>query len=519
MVYLMRKKFLQGVLTLGMAAAICFGASAVRADAAVDMNKIKVDGAKQTMTISGLTTTDSEFLVGFATKGQKSGKTVFKVASWDVYTPVSNTVTVDLSNLNSTKDNYVELKYQNGDIAIVKIPAAAKKCIATYDPISDTLEVKAGASKAAATAAAKFEYRTAVGSWSSAQDLASGKKADVGFELYQPQGATLYVRVPGTYTDGGDAIAKNDELKDVYEADNLTDKIAETYQSVSLPTKEAKLKIAKQAKSPKVAVNYAKGEVTIPAKTEYRVYGSAATSKFIQDGESVKYVSNGSKASKKVSDLLKDGSTTYEKGFIEVRTAANTTKKKAASKWAHIDMIAPAKIIDAELAAIAETPAKETAGFVNSINDKGTTVEDKAATTGNVVTKADGGTLKYGGHGIKYAQITNGKTDATKEVFVTAKYGTVDAKKECGQVILENKGEKTYQVVVKESKTATVSDSDKASTLKPNGTLTLKNLKTNQWVFIREAGVQKTKEWVGEYKVMGVVDIPLTKVYEKPADE
>lgn len=427
---------------------------------------------------------------------------------------------MDLSNLNSAKDNYVELKYQSGDIAIIKIPAAAKTCVATYDAASDTLEVKAGASKAAATAAGKYEYRTAVGNWKTGGTLTSGKIEDVGFDMYQPQGATLYVRaLPATeYTSGGDVITANSDLTDVYEADDLTDegKIATTYKSVSLPTKEAKLKIAKQAKSPKVGVDYTKGEVTIPAKTEYRVYGDGDGGGFIQDGSTTKFVANSSKASKKVSDLLKGSSKTYEKGFIEVRTVANTTKKKAASKWTHVDIVAPAKIADSKLAAPAED-TKEKAGYVNSIVEDATTAKDKAQTS--TVTKANGGTLKYGGHGIRYAEITNGETDAAKKaVLVTAKYGTVDEKKQTGQVILENKGTKTYQVVIKESKTATPSDSERASTLKPNSTLTLKNLKTNQWVFIREAGVQKAKEWVGEYKVMGVVDIPLTKTYEKPAE-
>ena len=513
MVYLMRKKFLQGVLTLGMAAAICFGASAVRADAAVQASNIKVNGETQTMTISS---TDKEILVGFAAKGQKSGKTTFKVASWDVYEPESGTVTVDLSHLNSAKDNFVEVKDLEGNKTLIKIPAAAKKCIASYDASKDELGVKAGASKSAATAATSFEYRTAVGSWTDGETLTDGKTT-AKFEKYQRQGATLYLRIPGEAASDGSAAAieANSELTDVYEADDLTEdgKIATTYKSVSLPSKEVKLKIAKQAKSPKVAVNYVKAEVTIPANTEYRLYGDTD---FVKADGKTKITANASKLNVAVGDLLKkDATTNYSEGFIEVRTTANTSKKKAASKWAHIDLENPVELSASELKAITQDTSTTTTdpNCINALS--GNDTDGWKSLTQTTAVKDDvGGTVKYGGCGVANAKVTDGET-APKDL-VTVKYGAVN-KNSTGQVILENKGDTAYQVVVKESRTATISDSDKASMLKAgNGkTLTLKNLKTGQWIFIRKAGVQKEKKWVGVYKVMGVVDIPLEKKVEK----
>lgn len=513
----MRKKFLQGVLTLGMAAAICFGASAVQAEAAITTTNIEVSGEEQTLTIKGATD-EKEILVGFAKQGKKSGKTTFKVASWDIYEPESGTVTVDLSNLNSAKDNFVEVKYLNGDIAIIKIPAAAKKCVASYDASKDELEVKAGDSKSAATAATSYEYRTTTGSWTDGETLASGK-ATAKFEKYQPQGATLYLRIPGA--EGG-AITANADLTDVYEADNVTEdsKIPTTYQSVSLPSKEVKLKIAKQANSPKVPVNYVKGEVTLPANTEYRIAGkstAAGNLDFFKESNVVKITKNTSKSTKAAGELLKDSTTQNIEGFIEVRTAADTTKKKAASKWMHVDLKQPVQLTDSELKAISADTSNTTndPNCVNALSGDDTNGWKSLTQTTPVKSDA-GGTVKYGGCGVKNATVTDGAAQNAKDL-VTVKYGTVNAKNSTGQVILENKGDKTYQVVVKESRTATIADTDRPSTLKAgNGkSLTLKNLKTGQWIFIREAGVQKTKEWVGVYKVMGVVDIPLEKVVEK----
>lgn len=518
----MRKKFLQGVLTLGMAAAICFGASAVQADAAITPANIEVNGDTQTLTVKNASS-EKEIMVGFAKQGKKSGKTTFSVASWDIYEPVSGTVTVDLSNLNSAKDNFVEVKYLNGDIAIIKIPKAAAKCVATYDATKDELEVKAGASKSAATAASSYEYRTAFSSWIDGETLTSGKTTAANFGKYQPQGATLYLRVPGETGDSGvaKAIEVNSELTDVYEAENVTEdgKIATTYKSVSLPSKEVKLKIAKQANSPKVPVNYVKGEVTIPANTEYRIAGKATeagTLEFFKESGNVKITKNASKVAKAAGELLKDGTTPNIAGFIEVRTEANTTKKKAASKWTHVDLKQPVVLADGMLAKIdADTSTTTTApNCVNALSGDDTNGW-KSLTQTTPVKSDTGGTVKYGGCGVANAKVTDGAS--TPKDLVTVKYGTVNAKNATGQVILENKGDKTYQVVVKESRTATIADTDKASTLKAGSgkSLTLNNLKTGQWIFIREAGVQKTKEWVGVYKVMGVVDIPLEKVVEK----
>lgn len=310
------KRVLQGTALAALAAAAWMGAGS---DASAKVVGVSLGMAKDdnsyVLSVNA-EDDDLEIMVGVAKVSAKDGKA--KVSAWDVYE--SNVAAVDLSKLNVANDNYIAIKTDDMDAPdFYGIAAASKKNKIEFNAGSAKItKIDSTIAKATATYTGEIEVRTVNGNWNTVQQSMS-------FANYQYQGATLYIRVPQQDSDK----RKTEKLT----VTDITDKKDNTVPSNvvqlgSLPSKETKLNIAKQANGPKVAVDYVKGTVTLPAKTEYRVVVSGLASPTAID----------TKAVKTPSELLKEN----ESGVLEVRKAATTEKKgKAASKWSRVKIQKP----------------------------------------------------------------------------------------------------------------------------------------------------------------------------------
>ena len=121
----------------------------------------------------------------------------------------------------------------------------------------------------------------------------------------------------------------------------------ETAGSENVASAEAKVKIAAAPKAPKATVDYKKGVVTIPNKTEYKViYASGENDSALTTeasatmAETAAWKPVSTKASLSPKNILKESGITdpetqdklLESGFIiAIRTAYDGQKKKAAS--------------------------------------------------------------------------------------------------------------------------------------------------------------------------------------------
>lgn len=308
------KRVLQGTALTALAAAAWMGAGSTDASAAI--NDVKITTAEDDSYVLAVVadSDDLEIMVGVAKVSAKDGKA--KVSAWDVYE--SNSAEVDLSKLNVTNDNYFAIKTDDMSAPnFYGIAAAAKKNKIEFNAgTAKITKFESTVGKATAPYTGDIEVRTATGDWDSITQSES-------FANYQYQGATLYVRVPH---DANKKTEKTEVTDITYKKDN-TVKSSVTPLG-SLPSKETKLNIAKQANGPKVAVDYVKGTVTLPAKTEYRVVVDSLASPAAVDAKTIKTPS----------ELLG----TSESGVLEVRKAANTEKKgKAASKWSRVEIQKP----------------------------------------------------------------------------------------------------------------------------------------------------------------------------------
>ncbi len=306
------KRVLQGTALTALAAAAWMGAGSADASAAVDIS-LQQSEDDYSYQLSVDATEGEHEIMAAVVKPNKQGK--FKVSAWDVYE--SNSAYIDLSKLNVTKDNYIAIKTDKmAKPDVVEISAASKKNKVKFNAGTSKISeftVDAGQYKGS------LEYRTVTGNWSemNLNDDLSG---------YQYQGATLYLRVPA-------APAKNEAtLKTVTDiTDNKDNTETITVKNVgSLPSKEVKLNIGKQANGPKVAVDYVKGIVTIPKNTEYRVVVEGIV------GPTTGAVQK---------DTATPGAIlgTAKEGVLEVRKAPVTTtaKGKAGSKWTRVKLEKP----------------------------------------------------------------------------------------------------------------------------------------------------------------------------------
>ena len=425
------KRVLQGTALTALAAAAWMGAGSADASASATATGITADANGNY--ILNVTGTGKEVMVGVA-KVSKSG--VAKVASWDVYDGTS--ASVDLSKLNTTVDNYIAIKDNDEKVTFIGIAAASKKNTIAFNAATGKItEVKTKVGTTDGTAA-EVQYRTATGNWSVATALSA-----IDLAKYQYQGATLYVRVPSSSsaTVGTTSV-----------------KFEDTEYTVSpvgsLPSKETKLNIAKQANGPAVTLDYTKGTAKVKKGTEYRIVGSSIVS-----GAAVE--ANGSTLD--VATVLAT-TTNDAEGVLEVRTAAkvdtNVKKCKVASKWTRVLIEKPKTFTEVA----------------------GTITTNASATTEQAL-----------------AEVTTGGAAAIKVNYTTKTVKKVETK---NGVKLTNSSALAYQYYVGNAAPTADTAAKDIKTLKAKGTKdVVANIVTtgNTKIYIRVAGDKKAKRWVGQW--------------------
>lgn len=428
------KRVVQGTALAALAAAAWMGAGSDASAAITDVDIVNGDtGYKLSIEAAS---SDVEIAVGVATVNKNKEA---KVTVWDVYD--GNSATVDLSKLNVAKDNYFAVKTNDmATPAFYKIPAAAKKVKAKYDAASAKVS-EFTADSADVLKDTEFQYRTVNSDWVSATK-------DINLSQFQYQGATLYLRrMPVAPEAGKDTEA----IKDItINKKSPVDVIATVLST--LPTKEVKLNIAKQAKGPSVAVDYVKGTVKLKANTEYR---------FVSATQRYAATSNSAVDAVMAETFIQANEV---KGVLEVRTAAvtNGTKSKCASKWTRVDIEKPV--------------ALSASATIDNVDCSTATT---ASTIDLVIT---GGALK--------AQFT------------------VDKQKKANGLALTNgtKISLDYCFSADKPSAATKFKVMKASATKPVN-IKSADLATGN-LYIRVSGVKADKKWAGEWTSFGKVTLP-----------
>ncbi|MCI9077423.1 MAG: hypothetical protein HFH68_00685 [Lachnospiraceae bacterium] len=495
------KGLLQGIAVIATAIVAWSGAGSANASADIGINAVRVDTEEQQVIVTPKAS-DKEVLFGIAKKGynRKTGKTIFKVTAWDVHdTNGTGEVKIDLSKLNATKENFIAV--MTGDMDkpfIIKIPAADKVNILTYNAEKHELDYKAGISRRDAIAVKSFEYRIPGGKWSEPQEMDNGVKKDI-FEEYQYQGASLYIRT----------CAKNEtELKpdtyysNVYDANNLDNKL-EVYVSGTLPGKIAKLNIAKQANGPAVSVQYTAGTLTLPKAAEYRVLIKDQNNVYSfkefdvmengqVTGKETVVLTNASSVTKgvRIDTILgteSNPATSGAAGILEIRTKAkenSSSPKKArcASKWTRINLEITAPLTDDELGGAA------------------------IIATSSVV-----GEAVSGGAGIVNAIIVDDGRKVVSVQYGDSSKGT-DGKWK-GTIRFTNIGSDDYQIIASAEEVTDVTKLQTGAKVLAAGNVSTKivnltNVEDGSYIYIRKAGNQSQKKWVGVYRLFGRADIP-----------
>lgn len=280
---------------------------------------ITLDMEKQQMVLTG--TEDKEFMVSFpkVTVTKKEGvrqiKSV-KETTWNVYT--SSKAIVDLSNVNPTKETYIEIKGNKNDIPVLLnfVPAYTKlrgKFVEANDETKARISVTTGTGTAAEEIdAAKLQFRTEGGSW---------KRYDgIDITPYTMNGATLYFRVNNSYVSN---YSTTRALKDFSRLEIPGEKHSyRLYGEVEgFCSSEVKVKVKKLGNAPKATADYDKLIYKFRGGTSYRI---------IQDNN---YSTPWVQGSKYTTYALvpRNG----KGGVLEVRTDA--TKTKPASKIARYE--------------------------------------------------------------------------------------------------------------------------------------------------------------------------------------
>lgn len=374
----MRKgKILQGTLVLAAAAAVSVGVSATDASASqITIGSVSINTMEQTLTIGPKC--DAEVAVGVATvkavkdKATGNSKNVLTPAAdaaWDWYDNTA-AVTVDLSSLVNTKDNYIQIKGNSKtDPITIKIPAVdttvsgkfnagTGKVEITHKVVKDTVKLE--------VSDVPFEYKTSYGAWTAFTD-------SVDLSRYQQKGASLTFRARAVIdpkvavaavTAGKQTLTTGNQTTTTIKATNTLDIYANAdatvqeniYVSYPFSGKEFKVAIAKLANAPKVTINYLNDTLTIPKGAEYRLVGTTlGTWKGAGDGTAVTTdtaVNTAKAITLRTERTLNDIGMVAASGVapaarVEVRTAAVEEQKndegkitvaaKAASKWSGVD--------------------------------------------------------------------------------------------------------------------------------------------------------------------------------------
>ena len=485
----MRKKFLQGAATLSMAAAVCIMSGLVTASAdTLPEDKVTVDYEKQQVIVdlSGssatepggsetdeptgqadgdeetepvtppatTTNTDQEILFNVASVNKNKE---LKASTWEVYdVGADKKVTIDITSLNTQKDNYVQIK---GDVSkdpiTLFIPATDKTLRLKFNAYSGLAEFNKGAD---ASKTADYEYRTEYSDWSDAAKL-----DQISLKMYQERGAKLYFRLSKS-ADSATVGGVGTEVKDIKDKANNGETLANVYKMPSLPGKEIKVSVGKKANAPKATVIYKKGTDTIPNGAKYRINGKNADGVY-----QVGLIDWSAPTSGKVtldSKSTGDAKTAYDAlvagGSVEVKKCGNEGKKKAESK----------------IFQLAFPNAQDT------LTGESTTANVKD----NPITDPDDGKTVT-------ASITENKD---------SKQATTSFK-----LTVTNNTGYNYEVVVSKDKPAADA---KSTVVKANGkSATINKIsKDGSSVWIRRSADQKKAEWATEYIQMGVIPAAAT---------
>ena len=437
------RRVLQGTALTALTAIAWFGAGSAGASAAVGIKDVVFDEEGISLEVQF---SDTELMAGIA-KVDKNKKA--KITAWDVYEQAEGTSTgkarIDLSKLNITKDNYIAIMTNDMTSPLfVKLSAATKKNKITF--CANTARISDF--RADGNDVKEIDYRRTTDGWG-----ASGKVSELDFSGYQYQGATLYVRVKGI--NKLEAASDYDSIKDgqvgVVPAGSTTEVNVDVYNVGSLPGKETKLNIAKQANGPSVPADYTKGTVTINKNLEYRV---------IKESGTATYNALGSKEVKTVAGLLEATATAQAEdvAVLEVRKAAITNGKgKCASKWTRIKI---------------ENPKELVLDSANTKDIKDATIEQP------VTISASAGAIMEAGYKLN-----------SKQTEVT-------------HLVLTSKCEDNYEYYIGSSAPAT---GDKAiRPIKKGKVINIKQADVSgKNIYIRLAGDKKTKRWAGAWKQVG----------------
>lgn len=254
-----------------------------------------------------------------------SGETIKGVGSFYSYKLENGTITIDLSFLSLSKDCMICVRGDSDLMAKrtepVKIAKQEKKPSIKYGAQEDSTKPGSLSIKNSFTLRgadfdpALYQYKPLYGtSWNNMSELP--------IDTLSIAGTTLMIRKAFVETAGSENVA----------------------------SAEAKVKIAAAPKAPKATVDYKKGVVTIPNKTEYKViYASeennsttreTSTSSSATMTETAAWKPVSTKVSLSPKNILKESGITdpetqdklLESGFIvAIRTAYDGQKKKAAS--------------------------------------------------------------------------------------------------------------------------------------------------------------------------------------------
>lgn len=439
------------------AAALTLAVGIGSTSASAQTPNVTVDYANEKLTVSG---ESGQLMVAYPkVKGEGADATV-KVSAWDAYTQkVNSNYVVDLSALNLTKDNYVLVKGTSTatDPLLIKLSTIDGKAKAKYN--AKTGKIAGATADLTNAELATYQYRTATGNWTEIQE-----SNGLDLSSFQMVGATLYLRT-APEKNNSQLQAKSDANVGGY-----------AYAEVekAFPGKELKVKIAKLANGPKVAVNYDKKTVTIPKNAEY-AQDTNTPKKFPADGAAL-------------SSLLGNTSWEWTKATDKVEVALNTdqntgalTKTLVALRTGATDKKLASKITMYAYADGAKLQAQNNNSGENDIT-----------------------LLNAATNGITLQLTPAGSTNSANVTGITVTYDAIKK-----GITIKNDTETAFNVVTNAAKDKKDADlvSEKAKVVKAKSSLTIKGV-DGQYVYLRTASNKKTEAFASNYVVVGKVIAP-----------
>lgn len=446
-----------GVCTFAMAA--IFSVTGANAAEVAPAN-LAVDYDAQQLTVKPATA-DKEIYVAFPTvkdvktkdktTGEVTVTTKVTVKTWDIY---DGTATVDLSNLNPLKENYVMVKGTASEPVMLHFTPSTTGMKLTYNGANDVVTFTD--KKKVELTDKKFQYRTAYGSW---KDYTAGTTK---LAKHAQMGTTVYFR------EKADAAITTFAKATKKTIDGYT-----TYEASHFAGAEAKVKITKLANGPKVTVDYTKRKLTIPLGTEYRFNYAAAWTP----------VATETNAKGKVVALpVELGTNGTKAGMFEARVAKIDTDKKKA---------APSKYTQVAFDAVRTATLK-------------TALTDKTGPTANVGTAVVTDSSKKVNE-VTFEYVQNAKTGKYTGVKATNVSANIY------EVVLSDEYVKLADVATLDSlKVVATVNAQNAKGVAGAATLALPKYE-GKYVYLRLKANAKTKEWASSYICAGKIITPVVE--------